>query len=135
MKDTGTATHQPQEAWTARMGKREIRKESNGRLSFRPPSWVIQLHGFNHVGWFGWDPLNERWVSAPFGVAFGYGRSLREALNFIDWYKNLEATSVIDFIRAYRHTPTLQGLTQEQRKGMAELLSYTSYATRAIYRK
>jgi len=113
---------QQTQAFTVKMGGREIRRGRDGRQCFRVPAYIVQLVGFNGCGWFGWDPINLRWVSAPYGLPFAYAESLRGALAFIDWGRKVSERCTIDFVRAYPSGSSLGALSMEMRQQLAEIL-------------
>lgn len=117
---------QENEAFRVKFGGREFVKSVDGRLTFRVPAHVVQLHGFNNCGWFGWDPLNFRWVSCPYGLPFAYQENLREALAFIDWATHTSSRGTIDWLKAYPQGSSLGLLSLWDRMELAQLLEYSN---------
>jgi hypothetical protein len=106
----------------ASMGTRVLERSEEGAVIHRVPTYVVQLVGANQVGWFGWDPLNMRWVSAPYGLPFAYQKNLHEALEFIDWAQSPRERFTIDWLSAYPHASSYGCLTLQQRRHLAHLL-------------
>jgi hypothetical protein len=104
---------------------------SEGRICYRVPTYIVQLHGLNLVGWFGWDPLNERWVSAVFGGSFAYARSLHEALLFIQWREKPRGREVTMWLQLYENRDYLQRLSVIQRRALAEKLDQSADVARS----
>jgi hypothetical protein len=86
---------------SAKKGERELERMKSGRVCHRVPFWAVHVHGFNRLGWWGWDPLNSRWVSAPYGLPFAYAQNLREALQFICWYAAGHGPTVVNWLDLY----------------------------------
>jgi len=117
---------------SAQMGIRKLERATDGGIIHRVPTYVIQLIGANLVGWFGWDPLNERWVSSPFGLPFAYQSSLRSALEFIDWEKCPRERFTINWLAAYPHASSYGVLTVAQRKQIAFIIDSGERISRPI---
>lgn len=116
---------------TARRGQLELLRDRAGRICHRVPVWVVQLHGHNDVGWWGWDPLNERWVSAPYGVAFGYHSSLHEALEFINWRRHRLNPCTHNWLGLYPLNSVYARLSRQQRMLLAEMITAQPLTVRA----
>lgn len=110
------------EGYTVKMGATERQKVTDGSLIFRVPSFAIELHGYCRGGWFGYDPINQKWVSAAFSSRFEYRQSLNEALKVIKWRHFVTSRQCINWIDAYQHHRSLRALNHEQRMAIAELL-------------
>ena len=117
-----TGTDQQQQWRQASMGTRVLERAGDGVIIHRVPTYVVQLIGANSVGWFGWEPLNSRWVSSPYGLPFAYAKTLREALQWIHWERQPSERFTIDWLQAYPHASSYGCLTLEQRKRLAALL-------------
>lgn len=123
---------QPDQQWIrASKGNRVLERDSKRRICHRVPVWAVHLHGYNLIGWFGWDPLNERWVSGPYGLPFAYASGLREALEFIDWHKDRRAPETVDWLKLYPRNSTVFRLSSANRRFVAQLITPLSLATRA----
>lgn len=126
------STAQSDQQWrTAKRGERELLRDSRRRICHRVPVWVVQLHGFNDVGWWGWDPLNERWVSGVYGQAFAYGQNLHEALEWINWRRKRLHPGTVDWLGLYPINSALQRISLQQRRLLAEMVTVLPLSARA----
>jgi len=110
------------QGYTLQRGPRTMHVSREGRICYRVPVSVVQVHGLNRFGWWGWDPLNERWVSAMWGEPFIYGVSLRESLEWIQWRRSRGNNECLDWLKLYGHGDRYGILTQPQRHKLAEIL-------------
>jgi hypothetical protein len=108
---------------------------AEGAICYRVPTYIVQLHGLNLVGWFGWDPLNEKWVSAPFGLPFAYARSLHEALAFICWREKPRGREVTEWLQLYQNRSYLQGLSVHDRRALAQKLDQSAEVASSFLRR
>jgi len=113
-------------------GERTMHVSGEGKICYRVPTYIIQLHGLNQVGWFGWDPLNERWVSAFFAFPFAYARTLHEALLFIQWREKPNGREVTKWLQLYGHHHYLQQLSLHERRHLAQKLNQSAEVTRSF---
>lgn len=107
---------------TAQMGHRQIERDDSGEIVHRVPTSIVQLIGANSVGWFGWEPLNDRWVSATYGLPYAYAKNLRAALEWINWFDHPTSAFTINWLQAYPHASSFGVLTVEQRRRIAEII-------------